>query len=232
MTNVFSNREFVAILERGGGLYNDMEFTKCRFVGCRLSITRDPQQRSKATNIVIRNCEVSCPGSALCSAIVEDTIVDGLKTNGTFQTWGAVFKHVTLRGPMGCMMFSPYIAPGHATDQEQRAFDEANSEYYRTVDWALDIRDAQFEDVDIRRIPACLILRDPATQIVLRREKTITGTWRSLDLSKTHWPTAIQFFLNEGSADTVLVAPKRARNFQQLLDGLKLLRDAGVAEPT
>jgi hypothetical protein len=31
--------------------------------------------------------------------------------------------------------------------------------------------------------------------------------------------------------DVVLVAPKRSRQFKELLEGLKLLRKAGVAEP-
>jgi hypothetical protein len=57
------------------------------------------------------------------------------------------------------------------------------------------------------------------------------GKWRELDLSETHWPTAIEFFLEEGTPDTVLVAPKRDRNYPVLLEGLRKLRKAGIAEP-
>src|SRR5262249_31081617 len=79
--------------------------------------------------------------------------------------------------------------------------------------------------------PAALVLRDPATQFVVTREKALLGSWRDLDLSSTHWATSLEFFLSRGDRDVVLVAPKHDREFGKLLDGLRLLRHAGVAEP-
>jgi hypothetical protein len=57
------------------------------------------------------------------------------------------------------------------------------------------------------------------------------GKWRRLDLTKTHWATSIELFLECVDPDWVLIAGKRDRNYRRLLDGLKALRDAGVAEP-
>jgi hypothetical protein len=163
---------------------------------------------------------------------VEDVLVDGLKTSGEFSTWGAVFKHVTLRSKVGDIMINPAVDPANITDKQQRAFDEANAAYYATVDWALDIREAEFTEVDIRGVPARLIRRDAETQVVIKREKALDGRWQQLGLEKTtYWPTAIDFFLERGEADTVLVAPKRARDFQKLLAGLQLLRQEKIAEP-
>jgi len=72
----------------------------------------------------------------------------------------------------------------------------------------------------------------PATRpkVVVTREKAMEGVWRQLDLSKTHWATSLKFLLDRGDPDVVLVAPKRNRKFQALLDGLQALRNAGVAE--
>ncbi len=128
-------------------------------------------------------------------------------------------------------MTSPFVSPGWAKPKQQVAFDEANAQYYETVDWALDISEARFYECDIRGIPARLIRRDPETQVVVTREKALMGKWKELDLSKTYWATGIQFMLNRGDRDVVLVAPKRDPKYPDLLDGLKLLRDAGVAEP-
>jgi hypothetical protein len=177
---------------------------------------------------------ISCEqrGSSIWGAILDDVIVDGFSTNGQlFQTWGAVFKHVTLRGKIGRIMISPAVKGGLATPSQQRAFDEANAEFYSGVDWALDIREAEFEEGEFQRVPAHLIRRDPETQVVVKREAAMRGEWRNLDLSKTHWATSIEFFLERGDHDVVLVAPKRNRKFKHLLAGLKMLRDAGVAEP-
>lgn len=239
---VFEGQEFTGFYDRGfyyragrtydndsGRTFSDLEFRKCRFLSSAISITRKPELRSTVRNVQLLHCEQR--GCALDAAIVEDVLVDGFKTNGLFQTWGAVFKHVTLRGKIGRVMVSPAVATGKATPTQQRAFDEANAAYYAAVDWALDISEAEFEEGEIQGVPAHLIRRDPATQVVVKREKAMQGTWRQLDLSKTHWATSLEFLLERGDPDVVLVAPKRHRKYRDFLDGLMALRDAGVAEP-
>lgn len=230
MTRIFERREFNHFLDRdSGALFEDVEFRRCSFIGCSISTTRNPSLRSTVRNVRLVGCEQR--GCDLDAAVVEEVLVDGLKTNGLFHAWGAVYRHVTLRGRIGRVMTSPLIATGTATAEEQRAFATANAAYYATVDWALDISEAEFEECDLRGVPAALVRRDPATQVVVTREKAMQGLWRQLDLKKTYWPTGLEFFLERGEPDVVLVAPKRDRNFQNLLDGLKLLRDSGVAEP-
>lgn len=227
---IFEKQEFARFYDRdSGATFEDVEFRKCRFLSSRISIARSPELRSTVRNVRLIQCEQR--GCALQPAIVEDTLVDGFKTNGLFQTWGAVFKHVTLRGIIGRVMMSPFAAPATGTASQQRAFDEANAAYYASVDWALDISEAEFEEGEIQRVPARLIRRDPATQVVVTREGAMRGEWRRLNLSKTHWDTSIEFMLERGDPDVVLVAPKRDRKYRDLLDGLKRLRDAGVAEP-
>lgn len=230
MTLLFERRELVDFQDRdSGAMFADLDFRRCYFESCSISITRSPSKRATVRNVSLTTCEQR--GCQVNNAIVENVVVNGLKTNGLLQTWGAVFKHLTLRGKLGRIMLSPAIAPGVATPAEQRAFDDANREYYSRVDWALDISDGEFEELDIRGIPARLIRRDIETQAVVKREKAMSGTWRRIDLSKTYWATSLQFLLDFGFQDIVLVAPKRSRKFRQLLDGLKMLRDAGVAEP-
>ena len=128
-------------------------------------------------------------------------------------------------------MISPFVATAMAKPKEQAAFDKANGEYYKTVDWALDITEGRFYECELQRVPARLIKRDSETQVIITREKALLGEWKKLDLSKTHWATSIEFFLERGDPDVVLVAPKRHSKYPDLLDGLKMLRDAGVAEP-
>lgn len=130
-------------------------------------------------------------------------------------------------------MTSPYLAPTafEPNPEDQRRFDEANAAYYATVDWALDIAEAEFIEAEIQGVPARLIRRDPESQVVVTHEKALEGKWRRIDLAGTYWATSIEFLLNRGDPDVVLVAPKRARDYRRLLDGLKKLRDAGVADP-
>jgi hypothetical protein len=231
MKKVFSDREFVGFSDRNSKrTFSDLEFRRCRFVGSSISITRKPHRRSTLYNVRFLQCEAL--GCNIDTAIVHDVIIDGLKTPGhPLQTWGAVFKHVTLKGNIDRIMLSPLVSAGLAKPREQQAFDRANAEFYQTVDWALDISEARFYECDIRRVPADLIRRDPETQVIIRRQKALEGIWRNVDLSRTYWATAIEYLLETGDPDLVLVAPKRHPDFLVLLDGLKRLRDAGVAEP-
>jgi hypothetical protein len=189
----------------------------------------NPRKRSLIRNIQLIDCEVT--GCTIYPAIIEDVLVSNLITHNLLQTQGTVFKHIKLEGNIGEIMINPFVNPGWATPKEQSVFDRANAEYYETVDWALDISEARFYECDIRRVPTRLIRRDPETQVIVTREKAIIGKWKELNLSKTYWDTGIQFLLNRGDPDVVLVAPKKNPKFPDLLDGLKMLRDAGVAEP-
>ena len=224
---------FRGLLDRDSNrTFEELEIRNSYFEGCGLSITRSPKLRTTARNVHLLNCEQR--GCGIESAIFDAVTVDGLKTNGLLQTWAAVFKHVTLRGKIGRVMFSSVLAPrtgGLAPPDQQRVFDEANAQFYAAVDWALDLTEAEFEECDARGVPGRLIRRDPATQVLVTREAAITGRWRSIDLSDTYWPTALEFFIESQASDIVLVAPKRNRKFKQLLAGLEKLRDCEVAEP-
>lgn len=213
-----------------GAVFENMEFRRCNFIDCSISITYNPQNRSTIRNVQLVKCEVV--GGSLYPAIVEEVLVDGLGTAGLLQAWGAAFKHVTLRGKIGRIMITNGLFPSlEVTSDMQRRLAAANAAYYADVDWALDISEAEFQEFDLRGLPSRLVRRDPETQVVVTRAKALQGEWKKLDLSNTYWDTAIEFMLQRGDEDVVLVAPKRDRHFAELLHGLHLLRQAGVAEP-
>lgn len=229
MNKEYDRQEFDGLFDRPGKIHSDMVFKYCRFISCFISATKNPRKRSIIRNMAFYGCETR--GCSIYPAIIEDVLVSSLKTHNLLQTWGAVFKHVKLEGNLGNIMISPLVDVMNTNSRMQTTFDEANVKYYATVDWALDISEGRFIECDIRRVPAHLIRRDPETQIVVTRAKALLGEWKELDLSKTYWRGWIELFLKEGDPDVVLVAPKRHPKFDDWLDGLKKLRDAGVAEP-
>ena len=227
---IFEKQHLDDFMDRGtASVFADLEFRQCSFTSSGVSITRDPRLRSTVRNVKLLRCEAR--GCVVDTAIIEEVLVEGLKTHGLLQCWGAVLRHVTLRGRVGRIMLSRAVATATALPSEQRAFDEANAAYYAGVDWALDISEAEFEEADLRGVPAELVRRDPETQVIVTREKAMRGRFREPDLSGSYWARAIPLFLERGDPSIVYVAPKRHRNFRELLDGLMRLRDAGVAEP-
>lgn len=229
MTRVLEREAFKGLRDRGSGrTYEDMNLRRCDFQGC-FTVCGKPKERITFRRVNLVGCEER--GCTLRGAIVDECVVDGLETSGLFQTWATVFKHVTFKGRLGRIMVSGQIGTSERATKEQAVFDKANADFYSGVDWAIDIRDAEFEEADLRGVPARLVKRDPETQIVVSRERALGGAWRQLDLSETHWATALELFLQRGRSDVVFVAPKRARDFQKLVHGLRSLREAGVAEP-
>ncbi len=58
MTKPFTNQEFGNFYDRNSGrTFQNLEFTRCRFIRSSLSITRDPKRRSTVRDIKITHCE-------------------------------------------------------------------------------------------------------------------------------------------------------------------------------
>ena len=77
----------------------------------------------------------------------------------------------------------------------------------------MDISQGEFEEFELRGVPARLVRRDPETQVIVRLEKVqaMQKIWRDLDLAGTPWPIAFQNMSQWGLEDTVLVAPNAGR---------------------
>jgi hypothetical protein len=210
----------------------DYDFNNCIFDNCGLSLTKTVEMRSIVKNVRLTKCtSVNC---GIGPAIFEEVTIDGLETNDLLIIWGPLFKHVTLKGKLGKMKINLTANFWDVRSVMQRPFDLARSQFYETVDWALDIREAQFNEFDMGGVPARLVRRDPASQVVVTREKAICTGWRErLSNSNTYWPMVIDMFLRDGEADTVLVVPhnKPKRKVATLLEQLNELRQIGVAEP-
>jgi hypothetical protein len=208
--------------------HGNVVFEECKFVGLTISSTLNVKHRSTIRDVKITNCWES--GCDVGCAIIEDTLIDGLITSTPLQVWGAVFKHVTLKGKIGRIMARSTFFPAYGNAKQLKGLNEANSEYYANIDWALDIREAKFVDADLRGVPAQLVRRDPETQFILTREKALSMAWKEIDLSGTYWAGYIKTLLDFGDEDEVLVAPKASTIYKRELEGLLKLRDAGIVE--
>jgi hypothetical protein len=129
-------------------------------------------------------------------------------------------------------MVTPLVGSRYLHTPEQEAFDRQREAYYRDVDWALDISEAEAVELALEGIPARLVRRDPETHAVVTRQAALSGEWLELRrVQETALRLMIQDMLKRGYDDTVLVAERRARDFKQVLEGIEQLRAAGVAEP-
>ena len=230
MTKSFKNQLIQGYFDRNSGrVYSDLEFRNCQFVACSFGTLRDPSRRPTARRISITDCSVlSC---SLSGAILDEVCVNGLESEVNLILGAPAFRHVTLTGRICDLVVSEYEDPSGKSDPVNLDFLAENRKFYSKVDWALDISKAEFSAVNIYGVPASLIRRDPETQVVIRRERVLASDWRNIDMPNKFWHLAIEWFLSSDEQDQVLIAPKRAREFRRLLQGLRILQAAGVADP-
>jgi hypothetical protein len=231
MTREFVGQTFERFYEESGtSLIEDVTYSKCTFDCCRIGFTDTPRQRSLFRRVRLQDCKAI--GCTLGPAIIEDTTIDGLKTNFVTPSFGTLFKHATFQGKIGELRLnlSYRLFPD---DAAQEGFDLSLHKFYENVDWALDISEGRFTEFSSCGIPARLFRRDPETQAVVTRARALDSYWRQKvpqgDFLSSILQTHFTLFDDD---DAVLVAPKGAKKkkFLQYLDGIKRLRDLGVAE--
>ncbi|MEZ6183641.1 MAG: hypothetical protein R3F62_01370 [Planctomycetota bacterium] len=210
----------------------DLHFSNCVFDNCSLSLTRDPRNRTWVHNVVLADCELfNCQ---VGPALLDEVRVHNLKTNDIGIVNGALFRRVVLTGRIGSLRINPDPILHDQSPSVLSSFDADREKFYASIDWALDIRHADFVSFAVEGVPARLIRRDPETQVVVSRERALGRDWSKLSESVGgYWTDMIDTFLYEGTSELVLAAPRGARRsvFQQRLSGLRELRALGVAEP-
>jgi hypothetical protein len=227
--NTFKNHKFEGLDDFDtGSIFSDMVFENCSFTGCVFSTTMDINKRSIARNLQFIKCSVR--GTSIGPGIVEDLVIDKLSVHGHLQSCGAVFKHVTIRGTVNKLMITPFYDLYGRFPETKISFDNANADYYSKIDWALDISEGIFTDCDIRGIPANLIKRDAETQIVIKREKALSGNWKKFNFKDNFVTVSLERFLNDEFDDCVLIAPKKSKHFEYILHDLNLLKEHGITE--
>lgn len=235
-TKRFVDQSFSSFLDQdSSALFSNLEFLRCSFISSTISHTSDPSLRSTVRNVRLIDCNVG--GCGVESAIVEDTVIDGLTVNGLFQTFGAAFKHVVLKGKIDRVMITNDVLPDVTWPEKYRQeeielFRAANAEYYKNVEWALDISQGEFKELDIRGVPGKLIRRDPTSQALVLRENALAADWRKLEFHDGS--VRVGFGLLESGhnlSDYVIAAEKRSRRYRKTLADIEMLRSLGIAEP-
>ena len=197
------NQSFERLRDRGGTVTEGYFVENCSFEGCAYCMTDDIGFRSVARDIILKNCRGR--GLLVGPAIFEDLLIENLDMR-ELRIFGAVFKHVRLTGKLGSVMLKRDLSPVTATEAQQAAARVANARYYASVDWALDISQAEAKELDIEGIPVELIRRDLETQVIVTRERALAKDWKKIDLTKTYWETAIKVFLESRETACVLSA--------------------------
>ena len=209
----------------------DVELVSCTLQGCSIGYahSRSFSRRTIVENVIVKDCRIS--KCLVGPAQLQDIYLENI-LGGDLLVWGALFKHVTMKG-----RFDGVLIHGKArlemSGEELRRYWPLCDRFYADCDWALDISDAEFGDFDIRTrgVPASLVRRDAETQAVVKAVKIREGLWKRMQLGGLV-ETAFNLWESGGGEDLIIVAPKRNKTgFAEVMTDIRRLRDAGIAEP-
>lgn len=223
------NREFHNRIDRGGASVSDSRFVNCQFVNCAFSLTSSPSNISVARNLIFEKCH-NCE-SDVGPSVLENILITDVSTDDLFLLWSPLLRHVTIRGRNGGLKINSSYSCVDVDPAIQRDFAAKRSMFYEETDWALDITEAHFKDVDIEGVPVKLIRRDAHRQFVVSRDRAKEEDWRARVRSKCDfWIWMIDEFLKTGESSKLLVAPEEGskKELIELTSALLELRDLGV----
>ncbi|MEU0880514.1 hypothetical protein ABZ345_18075 [Lentzea sp. NPDC005914] len=199
----------------------DLDFERCAFGGgVIMQEADDPAYQLVVRTVSLRKCKVG--NVVLYGVRFEDVTVDTLSHSKPIELEACVCSHVVLRGKLGAVRFSPAVE-----DDSRAVLAPAAAKLYEDVDWALDITEAEFSDIEIWDVPGHLVKRDPETQFLVHKSAAAAADVDAL-------PEYAQILVEraaEAPYDTsVLAAPIRSKDFEEALDAFRKLRDLGIAE--
>lgn len=219
---LLTKQEFASVgLHGSDRVISDLQLDRCVFTGSFVAQEDDPAFGLVVRNVIATSCKlVKCSAHGVR---FEDVVIEGLATSGMTYIAGSVFKHVKLSGRVGAMMTTP---PDFRIPQDiQDAFVASIKDFYKDVDWALDITDAEFSDAEFYYVPGHLVRRDEKTQFLVHRDRFVSRDLSGLPAFARHLADR---FSQTPFDSFVAVAPKRSKYFEKHLAELEVLRSEGL----
>jgi hypothetical protein len=203
-------------------------------VRCTIAGIMPPPRRAGDWNR-LRECRaVQCSheNASLYGVAIERCELDGLKRAGPspLYLFACVFDRVRLAGRLAAIKINPEYDMLECHPAAQARWVAAMRAFYEGVEWALDISEAAFGSApSLEAIPGHLVRRDPSRHVLVRREALAGRDIRSLP---GHHAAALEWFVERSPFDSVvLVGSCEQARRQRDLDGLRHLRDVGIADP-
>lgn len=225
-TREFRKKTYEGIKVPPGVVARDVSFVDCSFERCGTPVgLLDAALEGPAFVTLERSGFVRPKSNVQRLALVilrEVTIEDWHTGREPVFVTNCLFDRVTLRGFIGDLMVQSAL-PELTNAELDIALD-----FYDSVEWALDIRDAKFSSLTLTGIPGEKIRFDPKRHCrVLCDELRATDAWRDLPENLVN---QIEDWCRLPYASVVTVAGERSKYFDQWRKEHAVLRKRGYAE--
>lgn len=199
-----------------------LEFDRCSFAGGVLSQADDPQCDFVVEDVTLTRCK---SGPFECHGVrFTDVTIENPANRPRLAPLGCLFQRVVIRGKFGTFR----IEPSNVRDESLREdFLESARKFYENVDWAVDISGAEINDCVLTYVPGHLVRRDPATQLLIHRNRVDAAELGGLPSSAR---LAAERALRSPFDTVVAVPPMLSKDAARHIAEREELRTRGIAE--
>ena len=124
MSTLFERRTFEAYNDLDGVYsYRDLDFKKCKFLGCSIGYGYSPDysRRTTAERISIKDCEArKCQIKA---AVFREVLVQNIRSD-TIMVYGALFEHVKFKGRCGIWLIHGTFMGVNSTEADEARYQD------------------------------------------------------------------------------------------------------------
>jgi hypothetical protein len=227
----FRERLFKGIVLDDAVKSRGVVFDRCTFSACSLGMkTKSPNDRLMIEDVTLRNCTLD---SVLVGPVVFDKcVVENLTTSDHLWFHGAAFRNCVFRGAIGKMLLLEEVIALEPRESETNSvFIKDNESIYQALDWAIDIKDAQFDDLDIRSIPAECIRVNNVNQIKVNYQE-VRSAFNSGELDEAPSKELIEVSLEDyedSQINFVLASNPKSSNHKERIELFRLLERKNIS---
>jgi hypothetical protein len=208
---------------------NDFLFERCTFEGNGITSFGDPINRPIISNIQLNKCSVY---SWFTGVQFEDIQINDMATgkNHLFL-FACVYKHVKLSGNIGTLIISSDWGMDTVKHKKRNLiYAKANIEYYRDIDWSIDISEVNASGIEIRGgIPTNQIIRNKENQMIITRKEAELGRWKNnREIDTSAIKNAIEDIIHSGEEEGIIILGSRSKNYQKNLSILQEMKRSGI----
>jgi hypothetical protein len=221
-----NKQTFSAVTVPPGAHASELSFVDCKFDRCRTPVGLLNAALEGPAFVTLERSEFVRPKSDVqrISLVVlrEVTIEDWHTGREPVFVKNCLFDRVSLRGFVGDLMVQSELA--ELTNAEL----EIALDFYDSVDWALDIRQASFGSTTLSGVPGEKVLFDPERHCRVFKDRLLANAgWREFPETLV---SSIESWLELPYASVVTIAGDRSKYFDQWKADHALLREHGYAE--
>ena len=231
---IVTEEDFYYLSMQENLVLENVYFKSCNFYHCNLSDTIiSPTEASLMKDCIFENCTIN-ENCNVGNGILQNVKFYNFRTKFDLVFAGALFNKVSFSGQCGKLSLSSHtsqrtINNGKILTEEQISnLNKAADLFYKNIEWALDISEAEFEELRVfDNIPVELIKINCYSQVIVRKA--------NIDMQKLesnpHIIDAHKHFIMQSKRDCILsVATINNKYEKEELESLKVLKGEGLVQ--